>query len=132
MLQASHASTEAYGIFVRLAPPCLNVDAARLHVINSSRNLVTPVAAWGDASQLPADEGFAPGDCWALRNGRPHVVADPAHEITCSHQQRATGDRGRWPSSCIRAASSAARRSRAAAELVYRRLDQEEAVYIIS
>src|SRR5688500_1301083 len=96
MLQVSHTTGEAKDIVARLAPQCMPTTAARLYLINASRNRLAASVSWGDATRLPADDdGFAPDDCWGLRNGRPHVVADPGQDVACPHR---TGQQG--PSIC--------------------------------
>jgi diguanylate cyclase (GGDEF)-like protein len=97
MLHASHSTEEAHSILARLAPQCLEAPATRLYTINASRNLLAPAVAWGDESLLPKiDEGFAPERCWALRNGRTHVVRDPARDVPCNHREDQAG-----PSVCL-------------------------------
>lgn len=77
---------------------CLNVDEAHtvvaeygallfpnqsggIYVFNATRQCVEAMATWGDDSY---HEGiFLPEECWALRRGRPHIVAPPHTRLRC-------------------------------------------------
>ncbi len=49
-----------------------------IHAICSSRSPI-----WGDFETGP--DGFAPDQCWALRRGQAHWVAQPGSDIVCTH-----------------------------------------------
>jgi diguanylate cyclase (GGDEF)-like protein len=65
-----------------------------LLVISESRNIVEAVASWGGSPS--AERVFAPDDCWALRQGRPHLVEAPSG-LVCRHM----GANGLFPSLCV-------------------------------
>jgi diguanylate cyclase (GGDEF)-like protein len=65
-----------------------------LLVISESRNIVESVASWGGPP--PAEQVFAPEDCWALRQGQPHLV-ETASGLVCRHM----GANGSFPSLCV-------------------------------
>lgn len=48
-----------------------------------SRNLLDAVATWGGGAVVT---NFAPGECWALRKGRPHFYGD-LPSLVCAHAQ---------------------------------------------
>ncbi|MEX2525590.1 MAG: diguanylate cyclase [Gammaproteobacteria bacterium] len=54
-----------------------------LYTFNDSHSLVEALVSWGE--QEPAEETFEQNDCWALRQGRAHIVLDPAGELICDH-----------------------------------------------
>lgn len=54
-----------------------------LYTFNSSHSLVEALVSWG--KQEPAEETFEQNDCWALRQGRAHIVLDPADGLICDH-----------------------------------------------
>jgi diguanylate cyclase (GGDEF)-like protein len=64
------------------APHVLSGRGGALYAHNNSRNLLVPLAAWGDGAQ-PAE--VEPHHCWSLRRGQPHVVADDAPDVRCTH-----------------------------------------------
>ena len=55
-----------------------------LYIFSSTnRNILDKVTEWGDN---PPKEGlFSPNDCWALRRGHLHVMADPDTDLCCPH-----------------------------------------------
>jgi diguanylate cyclase (GGDEF)-like protein len=82
MLQACDTTAEAGEVIARIAP-VLFAHARSVEVLelNSSRNLVTRLAGWGDSPTLP----FDPSLCWGLRRGRPYAVLDTSSEVCCGH-----------------------------------------------
>jgi diguanylate cyclase (GGDEF)-like protein len=53
---------------------------------NTSVNLLEATVKWG---QSPSSEAvFSPEECWALRSGRVHRVADPSTPLLCPHLSR--------------------------------------------
>jgi diguanylate cyclase (GGDEF)-like protein/PAS domain S-box-containing protein len=84
LLDACLTLTEVYGVVRRSLEGLFPQGAGALHVINSSRNLVETVAAWG-AGGAGGETVFAPADCWALRRGRIHVVEKSGDALVCAH-----------------------------------------------
>jgi diguanylate cyclase (GGDEF)-like protein/PAS domain S-box-containing protein len=83
LLQSCATVEEAYGVFGRYAKRFFPAGSGALCVTAPSRNLVKAVAVWGDS---PLSESvFSPDDCWALRLGHPHLVADSASAPLCRH-----------------------------------------------
>jgi diguanylate cyclase (GGDEF)-like protein len=87
-LQACTTVEEAHDVIGRLVGQLFPGMAGSVAVIRSSRNLVDTVTTWGE---LPAGEEliFAPDECWALRRGQPHVVADARTDLVCPHLRHA-------------------------------------------
>jgi diguanylate cyclase (GGDEF)-like protein len=83
MLQSSPTPEEAYLVMAHWADQLFNGRPGALCVIASSRNVVEPVAVWGQPAL--GESGFSPYDCWALRTGRIHVVSDPHSRLVCTH-----------------------------------------------
>jgi diguanylate cyclase (GGDEF)-like protein len=65
-----------------------------LWTISESRNIVEAVTSWGGSS--PVEQVFAPEDCWALRQGRLHLVKTASGRV-CRH----IGANGAFPSLCV-------------------------------
>ena len=84
LLDACLTLTEVYSVVRRALEGLFPQSAGALHVINSSRNLVETVAAWGGRG-AGGETVFAPADCWALRRGRIHVVEKSGDALVCAH-----------------------------------------------
>jgi diguanylate cyclase (GGDEF)-like protein/PAS domain S-box-containing protein len=82
-LQGCPTPEEAYSVVAgsseRLFPGC----GGFLSIMQPSRDLLEMAAAWGEAAGKEAVTVFAPGDCWALRRGRPHLSGGA--EPRCPH-----------------------------------------------
>jgi len=83
LLQSCFTLDEAYGVIGRLATRLFPTEAGAVFALDGPRNLIEAVATWGsrplDATTFPS------GDCWALRNGRTHVVEDTTSGVFCPH-----------------------------------------------
>lgn len=83
VLQSCQTSEEAFEAIGHFVPKFFPNDAGALYLLRDSKNLLSPVTAWGQPP--PAEELFAPDDCWAMRGGRTHRVDDPASALLCKH-----------------------------------------------
>ncbi len=61
-----------------------------LYLMNDNNDYLENRMVWGDMDR--SEEFFAPGDCWALRCGRPHQVGSEDKVITCAHTEASKGD----------------------------------------
>jgi hypothetical protein len=76
-------SLEEVSIVIRqFAQQVFPADTGTVWAISQSRNIVEATMSWGGSS--PAESVFAPEDCWALRQGRPHLV-QAASGLLCRH-----------------------------------------------
>jgi diguanylate cyclase (GGDEF)-like protein len=83
LFQACLTLEEAYAVIGRLAPPLFPAEAGAVLALNATRNAIEVVAMWGAG---PVDgSAFTPEACWAMRNGRPHVVDDTRAGVLCDH-----------------------------------------------
>jgi diguanylate cyclase (GGDEF)-like protein len=82
MLQTCQDLEEVSIVIRQFAQQIFPSDAGTLWVISESRNIVEAAVSWGSLS--PAESVFAPEDCWALRQGRPHIV-QTASGVLCRH-----------------------------------------------
>ncbi len=85
MLQASQGSEEAHSVIDLFAGRLFTTGAGTVGLINESRNLTESVVTWGASGA--GEPVFDPGDCWALRRGKRHVVGDDAVRVVCPHLQ---------------------------------------------
>jgi len=83
LLQSCLSSDEANHLITDRAQILFPGISGALCVTASSRDLVEVIATWGDPAL--AEQHFAPKDCWALRRGRVHVLADDPSVLSCAH-----------------------------------------------
>jgi diguanylate cyclase (GGDEF)-like protein/PAS domain S-box-containing protein len=93
LLQSCLTIEEAYRVIEQSGRILFPGDSGALYVLNESRNLVELAASWGDPLSDLAEHVFAPDNCWALRRGRIHVVANSSFGLLCSHVNRAASAR---------------------------------------
>ncbi|SFR83558.1 diguanylate cyclase [Sphingomonas jatrophae] len=82
-MQAARTDEELASIIQVFVPRIMPDLPGTLYAHNNSRNLLLPLASWGDDATLPG--GFAPDQCWALRRGQSHFVSAPGCDIVCGH-----------------------------------------------
>jgi diguanylate cyclase (GGDEF)-like protein len=86
LLQTCATAQEFHDIVSHQLPKLFGGDNGALYEIEPGRNVVVTAAAWGPSP--PARGDFAPDDCWALRLGRPHIVAGTGRDgPLCQHLQ---------------------------------------------
>jgi diguanylate cyclase (GGDEF)-like protein len=90
LLQSCSQSTEAYIIVAQFCGHLFPSSAGALYIFNSSRDVLNSVASW-NAPDID-ESTFAPGDCWALRRGTPHVVVTGALATPCEHMKNVQRD----------------------------------------
>jgi diguanylate cyclase (GGDEF)-like protein/PAS domain S-box-containing protein len=83
IFQSCQSMEEAYKITENALQDMLAARSGALCITSPSRNMVETVATWGD--HLSTDKTFAPDDCWALRRGRIHTVAESMSPLRCAH-----------------------------------------------
>jgi len=83
LLQSCLSSDEAHHLITDRAQILFPGSSGALCVTASSRDLVEVVATWGEPAL--AERYFAPMDCWALRRGRVHILADDHTVLSCAH-----------------------------------------------
>ncbi len=83
MLQACPTAEEAYAVMAHWAEQLFDDRPGALCVISASRNVVEPVAVWGQP--VMGEPVFVPDDCWALRTGRLHVLNAERSRLVCRH-----------------------------------------------
>lgn len=54
-----------------------------LYTFKGSHSLIEALVSWGERE--PANQTFEQNGCWALRQGRAHIVMDPADGLICDH-----------------------------------------------
>ncbi len=92
LLQACTSREEVFRLIPERLRRLFPGASGCIALLNASRNRVGSVAKWGIC---PADQIFAPGECWALRRGRIHAQAGGRSDSRCAHLL------GEGPSVCI-------------------------------
>ena len=81
VLQACLTVKEAYSSLAQLVQPLFPNLSGGIFI---DQNKLVSVASWG--SPVLADlKTFTPRDCWALRQGKPHIVDDTDNGLLCKH-----------------------------------------------
>lgn len=83
LLQSCVNVTDAFPVVAGMAPKIFPELRGALLLFNTGCDMLDPAAIWADCA-LPA-QGFRPQDCWALRSGRVHTVAEGDHGGDCAH-----------------------------------------------
>jgi diguanylate cyclase (GGDEF)-like protein/PAS domain S-box-containing protein len=82
LLQACSERTEAYAVIRETAAELFPDVPGALYIFGDARDLLERASTWCGAQAN--DAALAPGDCWALRLGRPHIVR-PRNTVRCAH-----------------------------------------------
>lgn len=86
LLQACLTAAEAHLVLDQSLPKLFPAGTGALFEWNTTVNLLEATVKWG---QPPLHEAvFSPEECWALRSGHVHRVADPASPLLCPHLSR--------------------------------------------
>ncbi len=86
LLQSCLTADEAHLILDQSLPKLFPAGTGAIFEWNTSVNLLEATVKWG---QPPLSEGvFTPEECWALRSGRVHRVADANSPLLCPHLSR--------------------------------------------
>jgi diguanylate cyclase (GGDEF)-like protein len=82
LLQTAASLEEAATISARHLSRMHLARGGALYLYNESHNHLDAIARWGDVASV---EGFVPGDCWAIRRGRPYGSIDGNAALVCPH-----------------------------------------------
>jgi diguanylate cyclase (GGDEF)-like protein/PAS domain S-box-containing protein len=83
LLQSCNTSQEAYLVIRQSVQKLFPSDSGAVFLFNKARTLVEAATLWGETP--PMETVFAPGDCWALRRGRVHGLAEIQSGFHCRH-----------------------------------------------
>lgn len=86
LLQSCLTADEAHLVLNQSLPRLFPAGTGALFEWNTSVNLLEATVKWG---QPPLSQAvFSPEECWALRSGHIHRVADSASPLLCPHLSR--------------------------------------------
>ena len=84
LFQTCLSVEEAYVVVGQYGSKFFPDQSGGLYIFSSTnRNILDKVTDWGE--NPPLEGLFSPKDCWALRRGRIHVMADPGTDLCCPH-----------------------------------------------
>ncbi len=83
LLQSCLQADEAYRVISYFMPQILPAVAGAVCVANPAHNAFETAASWGNLPGL--ERMFRLEDCWGLRRGHLHHVADHASVLRCRH-----------------------------------------------
>lgn len=83
LLQSCTTQQEAFEVIALKAGDLFVGRSGCLSIMRAGEHLLEPVAQWGVERSIVSD--FTLDDCWALRRGQVHEVADPSQTILCRH-----------------------------------------------
>ena len=84
MLQSCRNTTEAIAVTRDACQRLLPDLGGAVYLVRASQDLVEGVGIWGSPI-VPSASLLTPQECWALRRGRTHEVADVHAGMTCAH-----------------------------------------------
>jgi len=85
LLQTCDSTGEAYEVISRQGRKLFPDLSGAVYRIGTSRSDLELVCSWGESGPIAGTDLFRPEDCWGLRLGREHFVADPAVDLICRH-----------------------------------------------
>jgi diguanylate cyclase (GGDEF)-like protein/PAS domain S-box-containing protein len=83
LLQSCLNREEAYRIIKAYCQKLFPSFSGGVYLTAASRNVVQIVTSWGESGA--SQPVFAPDECWALRSGRLHCVAEENAPMLCGH-----------------------------------------------
>lgn len=87
LLQSCANPEEALEISARTLEALMPEVSGSVYLLRASNDRAENIVSWG--KPLVETAAFlAPGDCWAIRRGQPHVVDDLQRDASCPHIAR--------------------------------------------
>lgn len=85
MLQSAESHEDAGAVLEATAEQLLPGFRGALYIFNNSRDRLDLACKWPrDENSTPA-EALVPGNCWALKRGKPHINDPHAGTLCCMH-----------------------------------------------
>ncbi len=85
MLQAAEDHDDAGAILEATALRLLPDFGGALYVFNNSRDRLDLAKTWNLCDGFEPMETLLPGNCWALKRGKPHINAPGSQTLCCMH-----------------------------------------------
>jgi diguanylate cyclase (GGDEF)-like protein len=85
MLQAAEDHVDAGGVLMATALRLLPEFDGALYVFNNSRDRLDLAKSWSATDDFHPSETLLPGNCWALKRGKPHINDPTRGTLCCMH-----------------------------------------------
>ena len=86
MLQAAEDHDDAGAVLMATAQRLLPEFGGALYVFNNSRDRLDLAKSWNTSDGFHPAETLLPGNCWALKRGKPHINDRSQQTLCCMHQ----------------------------------------------
>lgn len=86
MLQAAEDHEDAGAVLMATAQRLLPGFGGALYVFNNSRDRLDLAKSWNVSEGFHVGEALLPGNCWALKRGKPHINDPATQTLCCMHQ----------------------------------------------
>ncbi len=90
MLQAAEDHEDAGAILEATAVRLLPQYGGALYVFNNSRDRLDLAKKWNVGGAFEPSDTLLPGNCWALKRGKPHINARDSNTLCCMHHVGST------------------------------------------
>jgi diguanylate cyclase (GGDEF)-like protein len=85
MLQAAEDHDDAGAVLMATAQRLLPDFGGALYVFNNSRDRLDLAKSWNTGEGFHPAEVLLPGNCWALKRGKPHINDPGSQTLCCLH-----------------------------------------------
>jgi diguanylate cyclase (GGDEF)-like protein len=85
MLQAAEDHEDAGAVLLATARRLLPDYGGALYVFNNSRDRLDLAKSWNTNNGFTPAEALQPGQCWALKRGKPHINDAGVGTLCCMH-----------------------------------------------
>jgi diguanylate cyclase (GGDEF)-like protein len=85
MLQAAEDHVDAGAVLMATALRLLPHFGGALYVFNNSRDRLDLAKSWNASDGFRPSDTLLPGNCWALKRGKPHINDPQTGTLCCMH-----------------------------------------------
>lgn len=85
MLQSAEDHADAGSVLSATSLRLLPTFSGALYVFNNSRDRLDLVKQWNETEHFSPSAALLPGNCWALKRGKPHVNHPASGTLCCTH-----------------------------------------------
>jgi diguanylate cyclase (GGDEF)-like protein len=85
MLQAAEDHVDAGSVLMATAERLLPAFGGALYVFNNSRDRLDLAKSWNTTGGFHPSDTLLPGNCWALKRGKPHINDRATGTLCCMH-----------------------------------------------
>ena len=85
MLQSAESHDDAGAVLEATARTLLPEFRGALYIFNNSRDRLDLACKWPREPESTPAEALVPGNCWALKRGKPHINDPHAGTLCCMH-----------------------------------------------